>query len=70
MAFLENGGSLLIYARASVITSDIDRLTEHWDAKSVPRAVASVAPEVRYWREPRSLPLAVLIRTRLIFQRY
>jgi hypothetical protein len=39
MAFLENGGSLLIYARASVITSDIDRLTEHWDAKSVPRAV-------------------------------
>ena len=39
MAFLGNGGSLLIYARASFITSDIDRLTEHWDAESVPRAV-------------------------------
>jgi len=50
MAFLGNGGSLLIYARASVITSDIVRLTEHWDAKSV--------------------PLAALIRPRLIFQRY
>ena len=31
------------------------------DAESVPRAVASVAPEVGYWRESRSLPLAVLI---------
>ena len=44
------------------IARDIDRLTGHWDAGSVPRAVASVAPEVGYWREPRSLPLAVLIR--------
>jgi len=32
------------------------------DAESVPRAVASVAPEVGYWRESRSLPLAVLIK--------
>ena len=31
------------------------------DTESVPRAVASVAPEVGYWRESRSLPLAVLI---------
>jgi len=29
---------------------------------SVPRAVASAAYGVGYWREPRSLPLAVLIR--------
>src|SRR5262252_828218 len=37
---------------------------------SVPRAVASVAPEVGYWREPRSLPFAVLIQrpnARLIY---
>ena len=52
----------------SFIARDIDRLTEHWDAESVPRAVASVAPEVGYWREPRSLPLAVLIRRGLTFQ--
>src|SRR5215475_5261903 len=31
-------------------------------AESVPRAVASVAPETSYLRESRSLPLAVLIR--------
>jgi hypothetical protein len=31
------------------------------DAESAPRAVASVAPEVGYWRESRSQPLAVLI---------
>jgi hypothetical protein len=30
-------------------------------AESVPRAVASMASEVGYWRKPRSLPLAVLI---------
>jgi len=44
------------------IARNIDRLTEHWDAESVPRAVASEAPEVGHWRRPRSLPLAVLIR--------
>src|SRR5262247_3841447 len=41
--------------KAVIIAHDIDRLTEHWDAGSVPRAVASVAPEVGYRREPRSL---------------
>jgi hypothetical protein len=42
-----------------IIAPGIEKLTR---AESVPRAVASVAPEVGCWREPRSLPLAVLIR--------
>jgi len=54
--------------KAIIIAHDIDRLTEHWGAESVPRAVASVASEVGYWREPRSLPLAVLIRRGSTFQ--
>jgi hypothetical protein len=42
-------------------------LNEEWEAwdtagESVPRAVASVTPGVNPWLEPRSLPLAVLIR--------
>ena len=32
-----------------------------WDAESVSRAVASMTPEVGYWSESRSRPLAVLI---------
>src|SRR5262245_12826532 len=55
-------------ATLAIIARDIDRLTERWDAESVPRAVASVAPEVGYWREPRPLPLAVLIRRGLTIQ--
>jgi len=31
------------------------------DAESAPRAVASMTPEVGYWRESRSLPLEVPI---------
>jgi hypothetical protein len=42
-----------------VTARDIEKLTR---AESVPRAVASVAPDVGYWRDQRSLPLAVLIR--------
>jgi hypothetical protein len=34
-------------------------------AESLPRAVAIVTPRVGYWREPRSLPLAVPIRREL-----
>jgi hypothetical protein len=45
-----------------VLLAILIRLTEHRDAESVPRAVASVAPEAGYWRESRSLSLAVLIR--------
>jgi hypothetical protein len=31
-----------------VIACDIEKLTDHWDAKSAARAVASVAPGVDY----------------------
>src|SRR5262245_59445639 len=37
-------------------------------AESVPRAVASEAPSICILMEPRSLPLAVLIRRELTFQ--
>src|SRR5262245_8491253 len=40
----------------------IERLTERRIVESVPRAVASVASIEAYLWEPRSLPLAVLIR--------
>ena len=49
------------HSQNRILLATISRLTEDWDTESVPRAVASVAPEVGYWREPRSLPLAVLI---------
>ena len=49
------------YSQNRILLATLGRLTEDWDAESVPRAVASVAPAVGYWREPRSLPLAVLI---------
>jgi len=39
-----------------------DRLIEHWDVESVPRAIASEAPASSLLRKPRSLPLAVLTR--------
>jgi len=41
------------------IARDIEKLTR---AESAPRAVASVAPASSLLQEPRSLPLAVLIR--------
>ena len=50
-----------LHCSQAFIVRDIDMSTEHWDAESVPRAVASVAPEVNNWRELRSLPLAVLM---------
>jgi len=56
-------------AAASVIStasgSERDQYRERQRAWSVPRAVASVAPEVGYWLESRSPPLAVLIRRAL-----
>jgi hypothetical protein len=54
--------------KAVIIAHEIDRLTEHRVAESVPRAVASVASEVGYWREPSSLPLAALILRGAPFQ--
>jgi len=42
----------------------IERLAKWRIVESVPRAVASVSPIEGYLREPRSLPLAVLIQTR------
>src|SRR5262245_16518638 len=39
-------------------------------AESVPRAVASVVPPTGYQWEPRSLPLAVLIRAIRISENY
>src|SRR5262245_6227536 len=47
---------------ARLLLATLSRLTEHWGAESVPRAVASVAPASSLLQEPRSLPLAVLIR--------
>jgi hypothetical protein len=36
-----DGSADLIYAHTSAMARDIEKLTEHWDAESVPRAVAN-----------------------------
>jgi hypothetical protein len=48
------------HSQNRILLATISSLTEEWDTESVPRAIASMAPEVGYWREPRLLPLAVL----------
>jgi len=59
----------IIAARSGRISAAGGGERDHYrgrqQAWSVPRAVASVAPEVGYWLESRSLPLAVLIRREL-----
>src|SRR5215470_6772966 len=49
------------HSQNRILLATISRLTEDWDNESVPGAVTSVAHEVGYWRELRSLPLPVLI---------
>src|SRR5262245_9788132 len=67
------GRTRLGLARLDARGAGIGQLRRKEDQRrdlSVPRAVASVAPEVGYWRDPRSLPLTVLIQrpnARLIY---
>src|SRR5262245_64763574 len=57
----------LMFLQETVVTDRrIEGLTERRGAESVPRAVASVTPVNSPLQQPRSLPLAVLIRSELI----